>query len=460
MNPDIVHDDYTDMLETWTACRDAAIGQRAIHKAGDTYLPKLAGQESKDYNAYKGRAQFYGATGRSIKGMKGLVFRIKPVLEVPKGMVEWVEDITLDGKTLNGLAECCLGETLTVARGGLLVDHPKGAQTENPVTVAAARQLGLRPYITLYKAESIRYWKRERVQNVTKLTYLVLAETFDTDEGQEEQLRVLRLDQGVYTQEVYRKSKDEWDLYDVITPVMNGSPIDEIPFFFLSPEETGCDVQSPPIEDLVNVNISHYKNSADLEHGAHMSGLPTPYITGIDDESPVMLGSATILKIPNPESQVGFMQVGAEGFASIEKLMDRKEQQMAALGARLIAPEKKQVEATETHQIRRGAENSVLASIVGNVERQIVKALEFMALWGGYETEIRYELNKDYIPNPMSPAMLKELTAAWQSGAISEQAYFEALQAGEMYGDSVNFEDERERKAETPPALGNLDDTE
>ena len=241
---------------------------------------------------------------------------------------------------------------------------------------------------------------------------------------------------------------------------MNGSPIDEIPFFFLSPEETGCDVQSPPIEDLVNVNISHYKNSADLEHGAHMSGLPTPYITGIDDESPVMLGSATILKIPNPESQVGFMQVGAEGFASIEKLMDRKEQQMAALGARLIAPEKKQVEATETHQIRRGAENSVLASIVGNVERQIVKALEFMALWGGYETEIRYELNKDYIPNPMSPAMLKELTAAWQSGAISEQAYFEALQAGEMYGDSVNFEDERERKAETPPALGNLDDTE
>jgi hypothetical protein len=52
-------------------------------------------------------------------------------------------------------------------------------------------------------------------------------------------------------------------------------------------------------------------NSADLENGAHVSGLPTPYITGIDEKTTINLGTGTILTIPEANSKVGFLQVDA-----------------------------------------------------------------------------------------------------------------------------------------------------
>lgn len=49
----------------WERCRTALQGQDAVHAAGEKYLPKLAGQDKAEYDAYKGRAMFYGATART-----------------------------------------------------------------------------------------------------------------------------------------------------------------------------------------------------------------------------------------------------------------------------------------------------------------------------------------------------------------------------------------------------------
>src|SRR5688500_6368051 len=162
-----------------------------------------------------------------------------------------------------------------------------------------------------------------------------LAEPYVGDDGAiEEQIRQLTLQNGFYEQIIWRKdTKATWTEYSRIAPMMQGAPMKEIPFYFLGPKERDCEVQEPPIEDLVYVNLSHYMNSADIENGAHVSGLPTPYITGMepDDSAPLNIGTNTAWILPNAEATVGYLQVGNEGFASLENLMDRKEQQMAAL---------------------------------------------------------------------------------------------------------------------------------
>jgi hypothetical protein len=134
--------------------------------------------------------------------------------------------------------------------------------------------------------------------------------------------------------------------------------------------------------------------------------------------------------------------------------MDRKEQQMAAIGARISAPEKKAAEAAETAGIRRGGENSVLADIAGAVELPIRQALAFMAFWAGLSGDVVFEFNKDFLPIQMDSAMLTALVSAWQSGTISEQTFFENMQAGELINESVTFDDEKERKADSTPPLG------
>lgn len=458
--PDKQHSSYTNMLAVWKACRDANTGQRAIKEAGETYLPRLTKQENEAYAAYLLRAVFFNATGRTVDALVGLIFRKKPVYSIPVGAEDWVLDINLAGKTLEGFARQCVKETVVVGRLGILVDMPVAPQTEpgTAITVAEARAMSLRPYATLYRAESIINWEVGRLNGVTKLINVFLCE----DDNGKSKIRQLTLQNGYYEQIVWIKTdKEEWIVETTATPVMDGSPLKEIPFYFLAPEEPDSEIQNSPIEDLAYVNIAHYRNSADYENGLHLSGLPTPYVTGVqgNDLKEVHLGGAA-WAIPDKDSKVGFLQVGAEGFTSLEKGMESKEMQMAALGARIIAPEKKAAEAAETAGIRRGGENSVLSAISGSVEMQILKVLQFMAKWQGIEEKFTFELNKDYLPTPMDAAMLTALLKAVQSGDISEETFFETLKAGEVVAQNLTFEDEQERKAHSTPSLGPIDDNQ
>ncbi|MGM9512442.1 DUF4055 domain-containing protein [Larkinella sp. GY13] len=237
----------------------------------------------------------------------------------------------------------------------------------------------------------------------------------------------------------------------------------EIPFFPIAPDKPTLEIIEPPIESLADFNIAHYKNSADLENGAHISGLPTPWIAGADSTDaegnavPIYLGSSTILTLPE-KATAGFLQCGAEGFATIENLMDRKEQQMAALGARMLSPEKKQAEASETHEIKRGGENSVLATIAGVIERQITKALQFAADWEGITGEVAIELNKDYIPVNFTSQDLTAWMAARQAGEVSKETFFQVLKYAEWLPDDLTFEQEQDRIKEDGPPLGSLND--
>ena len=471
--PDDQHSEYAEMLPVWNSCRAAKTGQRAVHAGAETYLPRLSGQDNTAYAAYRDRALFFNATGRTVEGMVGLVFRKPPVSVLPEGMKAWESDIDLGGKSLMGFVQNLTEETITVGRGGILVEHTSAPQVEagTAVTVAEAQKNGLRPYMAYYAGETILNWRRARVGNATKLTNVWLAEKVLASVSKGGiQIRELKLDGNQYIQVVWVKTEgDDWVVLETVFPVKNGKPLTDIPFVFIGPKEVDTEVQNPPIEDLVYVNLSHYKNSADIENGAHISGLPTPYVTGINaqtgpDGSPVSslsIGSNTAWLIPDPNAKVGYLQVGADGFTSLENLMDRKEQQMAALGARMLSPEKKAAEAAETAGIRRGGENSVLASIAGAVSMQVTKALKIMADWAGVESkDISYSLNKDYLPMPMDSSMLTAWVSSWQSGAISEETFFEGLQAGEIVDEGLTFDVEKERKAESGPALGMMGRTD
>ncbi len=452
MQPDEQHKDYVAMFDTWSMCRDAAIGQRAVHDAGEVYLPKLSGQSDDDYKSYKMRAVYFNATGRTVAGMGGLVFRKQPDIEFPVSIEDWKDDISSTGKSLEGFAAECIKEVLIVGRGGILVDYPSNADED--ITKAKAKESGLRPYLGYYRAENIFNWRYERVNNSYRLIDVYLME----NNNGEAQIRRLTLENGFYEQVIYIQEHKKWVELSRAAPEMSGAALKDIPFWFLAPNEPDGEIQNAPIEDLAYINMGHYRNSADIENGAHVAGLPTPYITGVSDDAQVHLGSNAVWLLPDADCKVGFLQCGDEGFATLEKLMDRKEAQMSALGARMLAPEKKAAEAAETAGIKRGGENSVLASMAGAVEKQIGKALAFMALWAGVTEEIKFELNKDYLPTPMSAQDITAWVGAWQSGAISEETFFEGLQAGEVISESLTFDDERERKENTEPKLGTLND--
>jgi hypothetical protein len=462
MSVDAKHKEYLENYEQWERCEHAAEGQDEIHKEGIKYLPRLSDQTNEEYYAYKQRALYYNATARTVNGLTGLLFLKPEVITAPTAMDNIIADVTMGGLSLHQFAEVISEEVITIGRCGVLVDYPP---IVNAVTLAQAQAQGARPYATMYGAESIINWKTGRINNIEQLTLVVLEEENEiaVDEFEskcEPQWRVLYLgDGGIYRQRVFRKDKrGEFILVDEIYPQINGKALNKIPFEFFGVRDNSPCVDKPPLLDLVDVNLSHYRTTADYEHGLHFTGLPTPVVTGYysDDKSASLrIGSGTAWLLPDPQSKAFYLEFTGQGLGELREALRSKEAMMATLGARILAPEKRAAESAQTANIHRSSENSVLASISQSISIGLTHVMEYLRDWSGVTGDVKVELNRDFIPNSMTAQDLDSLVKAWQSGSISHQTLFDNLVAGDIITQDVSFDDEMERIA-TMPAGGGL----
>lgn len=465
-NPDDQHPDYKQYFPVWQKCRDAVSGQRAIKAATSAYLPLLMGHTGitdPAYISYIARGNYFNATGRTVDTLAGLVFRKDMTIEMPESLRdEWLNDISLTEETIQDFAEGCLREMLQTERPGILVDMP--ALADNVVTVAQASQQNLRPYMAIYKAESILNWQMARINNAYRLCNVWLKEADTEKDGKKtSHVRQLTLNEsGQYQQVLWQKidGQTEWTS-TTVTPKLNGQPFNEIPFFPLGKNKPTMNLSGPPIESLADLNIAHYQNSVDLEHILHMSSVPTLFIFGHDpgeSAPPINLGSSTAVILPEQGADAKFVQCGTDGILPLKEAMAEKVQQMAALGSRIIAPEKKQSETAETANIRRGSENSTLSAVAGVLERQLEKALQFMVAWAGFSDTVTVELNRDYQAWNLTAQDITALVAARQSGHISKEMFFNILKYAELVDDNMTFEDYESQIENDGPALGELND--
>ena len=461
------HPEYAASFAKWQKCRAAVAGQEAVHAAGKSFLPKLIDQSDDEYASYKWRALYYNATGRTVDGLSGLIFRRPPTVKLPDALDYLETDVDTADTPLLAFCEKVVDELIQVGRIGILADYPR---LDGVRTLAEQKAANGRPYMKIYVAESILNWRVERVNNRSMLTMVVLAETYEEAAGWETkctpQCRVLKLEQGRYVVEIWRKrkvqdGKEAWLMEDKLTPLMAGKPLAYIPFLICGPMGLDPCVAKPPILDLANVNLSHYFNTADYEHGLHLTGLPTPIVTGhtfeADDagrpKSRFALGSSVIQAFPDHEAKVFFLEYTGEGLTAMSKRLEEKEQMMAALGARMLAAEKKAAEAAETAAIHRAGENSVLASLANAASGVITKALTWCAEWEGVSAETSVELNTDYLPAGLSAQELSELVKSWQAGAISHATLYDNLQRGEIARQGVDFDAEKAEIEAEGPAL-------
>lgn len=407
---------------------DCVAGQRAIKKGGTRYLPSPNPDDESNenvarYEAYKTRAVFYNVTQRTLSGLVGEVFARDPVEELPTRLDVVAEDADGSGLTLTQLAKRATRYTLSKGRAGVLADYPA---VEEGVTKADIESGNVQPTLTIYDALQIINWRTKKHKAKTYLTLVVLEEMYDDeDDGftvvKKKQQRVLRLTEGVYTVEIYR----DGSLYSgPVTPTdASGSVFDEIPFSFIGSENNDAEIDHPPMLDLAQINVAHYRNSADYEEGVYMTGQPTPVFSGLTEDwvknvmdGTVRLGSRGGVMLPQGGS-ADLMQMQANTAAS--EAMDKKERQMVALGAKLV--EQKEVQRTATEaDIENNSETSVLSDVAKNVSEAIRFGLTMCARFtGDTPDEINYVLNTDFSISRMSSQERQQLISEWQSGAIT-----------------------------------------
>lgn len=462
------HAQYDIYAPKWRRVRDVVAGQDAIYAGTFNYLPSLVEEPIDAYLARLGRTPFYNATWRTIASFVGLLFRKPPVLEVPKQLEELLKDVTMSGVSFANFAQDVTLEDFEVARVGVLVDFPvRVFNTDGtPLSRAQADAKGLRPSMTLYKAENIANWRYEYINNHRMLTQVRLLEKKIEvkDEFTSEEIDVIRVLDLFFGQYRVRWFKEESgaQIGAPIFPLMNGKPLDYIPFYIIGPDGGEGDIDEPIMIDLVDLNLKHFQVSADYEHGCHMTALPTPVITGAQSEmdsegnaiqKSYYIGSTVAWLLPMG-ADAKFLEFQGSGLQALEKNLDRKEAQMAAIGARMLTAEKAGVEAADTVAMRHSGEHSILAAVAIAVSEGLGKALKTFAEWAGVtvtDENVKFEINRDFMPFPMTPQALTALLSAVQSGNMSQEAFFDLMKRGDLHEADLTFEDEQARIDATPP---------
>jgi hypothetical protein len=470
------HKDYDRFKDVWRRVRDVVSGQDAIYIAGPLYLPFLAEEDAPSYLSRLRRTPFYNATWRTMASFVGMMFRKPPTLEAPDSLKPLLDDVTMSGVSFDNFAQDVTLEDIAISRVGVLVDFPNSlAANEDgtPITLAQFEANSMRPSMVMYKAEAIINWRFEFIGNRQVLTQVRLWEQQEDVKNEFETetyavIRVLDLNNGKYRVRRFKEENEEqigWDIY----PQLNGQPLTEIPFYFIGPDGGQSDLTEPVLIDLVDLNIKHFQVSADYEHGCHMTGLPTPVVIGLQPEGfteakegqpsvpiypKIYVGSTTALILPQA-ADAKYMEFTGQGLGALKENLDRKEAQMAAIGARMLTPEKAGVEAADTVAMRHAGENSILAAIAVAVSEGLTKALKMFALWAGVtvtEDNIKFEINRDFMPFPITAQNLTALLGVVQAGKMSHEAFFDLLKRGDLYDSELDFETEQGR-IDTAPAI-------
>lgn len=462
MPVDTLHPQTAASLEDWQTVRDCIAGHRSILTGKERYLPKLSKQPPEEYTAYQRRGVFFNATARTLEAMVGLLFRKTPELELPDEFNAIIKDADMKGNPFVAYARDIANEVCAVGRAGTLIDWNEAES---------------RPCFAAYAAETIVNWQTSRIAGKTVLTLLVLKETASMPSDDPfapkavEQYRVLRAetnDTGIagITSELWTKGEDgNYEMTTTAALSRKGAPLTAIPFVFHNADKPGPDIGRVPLSDLAHVNVAHFRTSADLENGRHICGLPTPYAFGLETNSEegaapkeFYLGASYAWTSNNASAKAGFIEFTGQGLSALEKGLEEKEKQMAALGARLIEPPKKDAEAYETVQLRASAEASTLARIGMLTTESLTWALAWAAWWTGTAATVQdaaeglvFALNKDFVSTAITPEMLTAIVSARQANLISAETMFFNLQRGEFFPDGRTHEEEQASIEDNPP---------
>lgn len=423
------HELYDQYAPHMKRTRDAVAGN-VKH-----YVPKLAGQTPQEYETYTNRSNYFNVVERTLAALTGALTRREHT-------ITGIEPVFVNGVDTDEFILNCYIEIFTTGRTGLLVDFDDVNNT---------------PYTTSYSGEAIINWSKD---------FVILAEPyFDADPRDKyKQIMLMRYrelfidDNGFYAVNIWEQKRNrygnfagkaEYEIVETIEPSIRGMRLTYIPFVVVNSNGVGIEyITRPPLDTMAGLNIDHFITSVDTGHAIHKLAVPTPWIAGDlqGDSQSVALGTNQIIHLTQGSS-CGWLEFSGAGVQKQIDWMNMKEAQMYSLGSRMLQY-KKGVEASDSLQIRLGAEGASLVGVAIALEEGLEQAFNICNMWSGVGVEVEVELNKDVSPSIIDPQQVASLLALYQQNIITLDTLLQRLYEGEIV-DSV--EEEKEMLAGTEP---------
>ena len=417
-----VHPCYKDYKEDAEFTEVFFEGEKAVKAKGTKLLPQLSGQTNDRYKAYKDRAVVFGVVPRTVQALVATAFRKDPSFVLPKNLEYLRDDCTGTGVPLSSFAMRLLSHLLVGGRAGILVDLPKD---------------GGSPFFVLYDGDDLLNWNEEVGQEFVVLENSSLVRNPDDkfEMVEEEGYRELSIENGEYVVRLWGlDAKGNPEVIETSQPLRYGRPLDFIPFAPVSSFGVEYEVSCPPMLPLAQLAHKAYCLSADKHLALHVLAVPTPVIVSSvdkDDFGTLELGCDRALLLPEG-SNAFYLEFAGQGLGALEKAEQFLQDQMSALGAKMILGSTgSSTEKAAGVFSREVTSNSILVSVLTAMEAALNKSLKWAAEWvAANPDETQFKISKELLTTTIDANMLTALTNAYMSGAIDLDTYFFNLLEG------------------------------
>jgi hypothetical protein len=445
--PEWSHPELIYWIDDYKRIRDTIAGSKEVKAERDLYLPTFEGMEDDEYESYLDRATFYNFTGRTLKALVGSVLRRKPVLKnLPERLEKGLETLTNDNQTFAAFSQFALEEALSVGRFAILADLPAKEQTTP------------QPYLTGYIAENILDWDEEIDEDTgrLRLTRVVLRELHrgTSDTGKQQyfaRYRVLRLQNGVYSQELFVNNQGHAELTEgysrgVVVPRVKGKALDFIPLFIVGRAGSMPAIKTPPLQDIAQLNISHYQSYAQLEQGRYYTGFPIYQVENDGTDTPEFEIGANRVWITQKGCQARLLEFNGQGLKFLENALDIKEQQAASLGGRMMGVRTvASSESDNTAKLKERNEQALLLDIATRCDEAFTFAMRVWAWMSGISREevdkILVEFNKDFLFDGIGAREFRAIHAMYKDGIITVDVVYHYLRKGDVIPDWMTLDE-------------------
>ena len=448
-----------EMYEDWELAEALLGGTREMRDEGREYLPQWPNEEAESYAARLNSAVLFPAYSRTVATLTGKPFS-KPLTmsaDTPAQVVEWMQNVDLEGRNLHAFAAEAMQLALGYGFGGILVDYPPvrrdGAQ--RPMTQAEEAAMRLRPYMVLIKPEQILGWRTGRVNGAAVLTQLRIMESVEEPDGEwgtreVEQVRVLT--PGAW--QIWRKPEGkEWK--DAFLHDQGATTLDVIPFVPIYGERLGFMQSRPPLIEVAHLNVAHWQSASDQQTILHVARVPILFAKMLGDDVKLTVGASSGVQAKTPDADLKWVEhsgaaikAGADDLAALEE-------RMRQAGAELLVIKPGQITATQT-----ATENAVgmcaLQRITLDLQDALNAALDLVARYASLSTGGTVTIYSDFGVSTLAEASADLLLRSADAGYISAETYRAEMRRRSILSGDVDEAEEVERLQAQGPALGRL----
>lgn len=401
----------------WQMCRDIIAGARVVIPKAEEYLTREPDMDDVSWRNYVKRVPFIPFATDSHDNLVGLMLRVQPKCEPPKSYEDIIQTITAQGFTIFDLDEDLKSEKLITNYTGLVTDYPVAPKG---LSLAKAIDQGYRPFISMYKAESILGIDLDLIGNRQRVVRVRLLDN-------EKTVRELRLDDGVYSITIHRNIGGTWVADAPIIPTRAGATMDEIPFTLDSTSRDFMPTDAP-LGRVCQLNVDHYVKSANLATEEYYSCVRIFFTQGFDDAAAAKLpgwsGARWNASKSPQETEANIIAPTDNVIADLRASCTEIEKKIAKIGLSMIDGEEASNISTETERLRSYAKNASLANITHGCDRSMNDQLKWVSWWLGLEEDaITFESSTDFGAAPLDGAALEVRTGWYRDNIISHEEW-------------------------------------